>query len=232
MVLNRDLIRVESSCGACFGFSAPPSVQIVSLTTTIHHPQEDFTMMQLLLFLTLLVVSNAFMTSGVASRGMPALLARAKAVSSAPTPAEPVKPVAKAVKTPKAKKEPVENTEKKVVRASVVVSLFLSIISHHDLIHTFYQLVGKTEILSSLHESTGVSKKDIGVVFTGLLDLIRGKVLEEGAEVRLKDFGTFKRRSSAARVGRNPRTGEDIDIPARVSLVFSPSSKVKVAQEE
>ena len=54
------------------------------------------------------------------------------------------------------------------------------------------------------------------------------QVLVKGNEIRLREFGTFKQKKSAARLGRNPRTGEDLQILGSTSVGFSISSALKV----
>lgn len=61
------------------------------------------------------------------------------------------------------------------------------------------------------------------------LTLIERETATDGASLVLKGFGTFKRKQSAAKVGRNPQTGGTVQIPAKSKLGFSPSpSQVRV----
>ena len=53
-------------------------------------------------------------------------------------------------------------------------------------------------------------------------------MLVNGNEIRLREFGTFKQKKSAARLGRNPRTGADLQILGSTSVTFSVSSVLKV----
>ena len=53
--------------------------------------------------------------------------------------------------------------------------------------------------------------------------------LEKGDEVRIHGFGAFKTAQRAARVGRNPRTGESVRVPARRVVRFSPSTTLSSA---
>ena len=55
------------------------------------------------------------------------------------------------------------------------------------------------------------------------------EALSQGLNVQLIGFGTFKAVTRAARKGRNPQTGEAIDIPAKVVPVFRPGTKMKEA---
>ena len=72
-----------------------------------------------------------------------------------------------------------------------------------------------------------MSKKDIGEVLAALTDVVKSEVLDSGKEIRLRDFGTFKQKVSKPRVGRNPRTGEELQISGSKSVAFSASSTMK-----
>ncbi|MGL5816466.1 MAG: HU family DNA-binding protein [Phycicoccus sp.] len=54
-----------------------------------------------------------------------------------------------------------------------------------------------------------------------------GELLGKGEEVRLAGFGTFEARSRAARTGRNPQTGEEIQIAASTTVGFKPAAQLK-----
>lgn len=87
--------------------------------------------------------------------------------------------------------------------------------------------MGKAELVEILKEKTGISKKDIDTVITAFTSSIREEVLDGGKEVRLRDFGTFKQKVSLPRTGRNPRTGEELQISGGKSVSFSVSSSLK-----
>ncbi|MDP9382816.1 MAG: HU family DNA-binding protein, partial [Chloroflexota bacterium] len=73
-----------------------------------------------------------------------------------------------------------------------------------------------------MHEvvaSTGVSKSDVSKVVDRMLQVVRAN-LDSGESVTLRGFGTFKVTETAARKGRNPATGEAIDIPAGRRIGF------------
>lgn len=80
----------------------------------------------------------------------------------------------------------------------------------------------KTELVDAVAESTKVSKADVGRVLDAATEEI-ARAVEGGETVALRGFGTFRLAERAARKGRNPRTGEDIDIPASRSLAFKAS---------
>ena len=81
---------------------------------------------------------------------------------------------------------------------------------------------GKTEIVSKVADNTGLKKADVQRVVDEALNEIR-TALNNNEAVTLRGFGNFKVTQREARKGRNPRTGEEIDIPAgqRVSFKMS-----------
>ncbi len=86
----------------------------------------------------------------------------------------------------------------------------------------------KAELVSSVAERSGLSKKDAGTALEAVLDSI-AEALAGGDKVQLVGFGTFEVRQRAARTGRNPQTGEDITIAARSVPVFKPGKALKDA---
>lgn len=88
--------------------------------------------------------------------------------------------------------------------------------------------MNKTELVNAVVESTQLSKKDaskaVDTVFTAIAD-----ALKEGGKVQLIGFGNFEVRERAARKGRNPQTGQEIDIPASKVPAFKPGKALKDA---
>ena len=70
----------------------------------------------------------------------------------------------------------------------------------------------KNEIIAVVAEKAGVSKKDASKVVDALFGTITEE-LSNGSPVRFTGFGTFETRVRAARQGKNPRTGEILEIP-------------------
>lgn len=66
------------------------------------------------------------------------------------------------------------------------------------------------------------------MVIEAFFNVVEEKVLEDGNQIQVRSFGTFKQKKSVERVGRNPKTGEEINIPAQISLSFAPSSTMKI----
>ncbi|NLB19827.1 MAG: HU family DNA-binding protein, partial [Clostridium sp.] len=73
---------------------------------------------------------------------------------------------------------------------------------------------------------TNSTKKDSEVFLKAFLDTVVG-TLEKGEKVQLVGFGTFEVRDRKERVGRNPRTKEEIQIPASKVPVFKPGKEFK-----
>jgi DNA-binding protein HU-beta len=86
--------------------------------------------------------------------------------------------------------------------------------------------VGKTEITNAVAEATELSKKDAGKAVDAVLDAITA-ALNSGDKVQLIGFGNFEVRERAARKGRNPQTGEEIEISATRVPAFKPGKQLK-----
>jgi DNA-binding protein HU-beta len=86
--------------------------------------------------------------------------------------------------------------------------------------------MNKTELIAAAAESTGLTKKDTERVINAAIDAITA-ALQEGNKVQLSGFGIFEVKNREARVGRNPRTKEAIEIPASRTPVFKPSKALK-----
>ncbi len=90
--------------------------------------------------------------------------------------------------------------------------------------------MNKTELIDKLADTTSLSKADAGRAVDALFDSDRGIIarqLRTGAKVQITGFGTFETRRRGARTGRNPRTGERIQIPASVSPAFRAGKGLK-----
>lgn len=73
--------------------------------------------------------------------------------------------------------------------------------------------MNKAELITAVAEKTGLSKKDSEKAVNAALEAITTS-LEAGEKVQLVGFGVFDVKSRAARIGRNPKTKEEIEIPA------------------
>lgn len=80
----------------------------------------------------------------------------------------------------------------------------------------------KADIVESLYNRLGVSKKDAADLVELVFDTIK-ETLEQGQKIKISGFGNFVVREKRSRVGRNPQTGQSIEISARRVLTFRPS---------
>ncbi|AZR72766.1 DNA-binding protein [Anoxybacter fermentans] len=92
----------------------------------------------------------------------------------------------------------------------------------------------KTELIEKVAEKTGLTKKDSGEAVTAVFDIIieylAGEAKKPEAErnkVQIIGFGSFEVKDREARKGRNPRTGKEIEIPARTVPVFKAGKSFK-----
>ncbi len=86
----------------------------------------------------------------------------------------------------------------------------------------------KADLITAISTDTGLSKKDSESALSSVLSAITDS-LKSGDEVRLVGFGTFKVSDRAARAGRNPRTGETIQIKASKVPTFKAGKELKEA---
>ncbi len=84
----------------------------------------------------------------------------------------------------------------------------------------------KLEMITTLARNNEVTQKKSAEIMDQMFDLIRGTLKEEG-RVTLRGFGTFARTVRAPRKGRNPRTGEIVELPEAVSVKFKASKELK-----
>ena len=88
--------------------------------------------------------------------------------------------------------------------------------------------MNKSELIDSIAASTGLTKADAGRALDATTDGI-AKALQQGQSVSLVGFGTFTVRHRAARQGRNPRTGQTIEIKASNNPAFKAGKALKDA---
>lgn len=88
--------------------------------------------------------------------------------------------------------------------------------------------MNKNDLISAVAESSGLSKNDASNAVEGVFDAIT-KALSGGDEVRLVGFGTFSVAKRKASTGRNPRTGEPMNIPASTQPKFKAGKGLKDA---
>ena len=88
--------------------------------------------------------------------------------------------------------------------------------------------MSKTDLVNYIAEETGLTKADASRAVEAFVGGVT-KGLKENGKVTLTGFATFSAKKKAAKTGRNPRTGEAVQIPARVAVSVKAGSKLKDA---
>lgn len=88
--------------------------------------------------------------------------------------------------------------------------------------------IGKKELVKSVSETTGLNKDEAAKAVDAVFGTIE-TALQEGSKVQLIGFGTFEVRERAARTGRNPQTGEEMEIGASKVPAFKAGKGLKDA---
>src|SRR5260370_8121716 len=86
----------------------------------------------------------------------------------------------------------------------------------------------KADVVENVCAKVGFSKKESAEIVEMVFDTIKD-TLEKGEKIKLSGFGNFIVREKKSRVGRNPHTGQEIEIIARRVLTFRPSQVLKNA---
>jgi DNA-binding protein HU-beta len=86
--------------------------------------------------------------------------------------------------------------------------------------------MNKPELIAAAAEKSGITKKDAERFFNAAIDTVVA-ALARGERVQLTGFGTFEVKEREARVGRNPRTKETVEIPATRTPAFKASKALK-----
>jgi nucleoid DNA-binding protein len=84
----------------------------------------------------------------------------------------------------------------------------------------------KADLVEKIAEETGVSKHHTALIVDGMLDAVC-RALSDGRHLEIRGFGTFKVRERRARRARNPRSGSEVQVPAKLVPVFKPSKELK-----
>ena len=91
-------------------------------------------------------------------------------------------------------------------------------------------MAGKTltrmDLGEAVFRNVGLSRNESATLVASVLQYV-SDALVEGEQVKISGFGTFSTRDKSARVGRNPKTGEEAPIPPRRVLTFRPSNLMK-----
>ena len=84
----------------------------------------------------------------------------------------------------------------------------------------------KADLVENVYLKTGFSKKESADIVEMIFDLLK-ETLENGEKVKIAGFGNFVVKEKATRRGRNPQTGDEIEISSRKILTFKPSQVLK-----
>jgi len=91
--------------------------------------------------------------------------------------------------------------------------------------------VNKSELIGAVAQKAGLTKKDTEKAINSFIEVVQ-EALAGGDTVAILGFGTFLARERSAREGRNPRTGEPIQIPAARVPVFRPGRGLRDAVKQ
>ena len=87
-------------------------------------------------------------------------------------------------------------------------------------------MAGKADLVDHVAHSVDLTKKDAGDAVDAVFECIE-QYLKDGERVQISGFGSFSVNERAARTGRNPATGESIQIPASKNAKFKPAKNLK-----
>lgn len=88
--------------------------------------------------------------------------------------------------------------------------------------------MNKADLIDCIAYDTGMTKREAEAAVVSILGVITN-TMRTGDDVTLQGFGTFSVKTRAARIGRNPQTGEAMEIPASQYVSFKPSKALKDA---
>jgi len=89
----------------------------------------------------------------------------------------------------------------------------------------------KANLADRIYEKVGLSKKEAAEIVEILFDSMKN-ILSEGESIKITGFGTFLVRKKGSRKGRNPKTGEELQITQRKVVTFKPSLQFKALVEK
>ncbi|MBN1614066.1 MAG: integration host factor subunit alpha [Deltaproteobacteria bacterium] len=89
----------------------------------------------------------------------------------------------------------------------------------------------KIDIIQNVYEKLGFSKKDSARLVDSVFDIMKD-CLARGEKIKISGFGNFVVKEKKARRGRNPQTGQEIEISARKVLTFKSSQVLRKALSE
>lgn len=93
------------------------------------------------------------------------------------------------------------------------------------------ETVTRSKLVDTIYKEVGVTRSDATLIFDTLLETI-ADLLKKNGEVKFNRFGSFICKKKAQRVGRNPKTGEEVTIPEHYAVSFKPAQALKTAVED
>ena len=88
------------------------------------------------------------------------------------------------------------------------------------------QTVTRSQLSEAVYQEVGLSRNESAALVESVLSKV-SEALAQGQQVKISSFGTFSVRSKVQRIGRNPKTGDEVPILPRKVLVFRPSQVLK-----
>lgn len=89
--------------------------------------------------------------------------------------------------------------------------------------------MSKDVLVNYVSEAMEITKKDAGLAVDTVLDAIMNSIVKAESDFSIYGFGKFTKKFKEAHEGRNPRTGETIQVPAKTVVRFSPMKALKEA---
>ncbi len=84
----------------------------------------------------------------------------------------------------------------------------------------------KADLVAEVADATGLLKKEADAVVNAVLETM-AEGLRSGSQIEIRRFGSFRLRDRPARIGRNPRTGAPVQVPAKRVCYFKPGKTLK-----
>ncbi len=92
------------------------------------------------------------------------------------------------------------------------------------------ETITRSHLIEAIYKETGTTRSESTLIFDILLEAI-GNLLKKNAEVKVNRFGSFVSKEKAQRVGRNPKTGQEVIIPKHNAVSFKPAQALKTVIE-
>ena len=92
------------------------------------------------------------------------------------------------------------------------------------------ETITRSDLIDAIYKETGTTRSEATLIFDILLESV-GTLLKETNLVKINRFGSFLNKEKAERTGRNPKTGQEVIIPAHNSVSFKPAQALKSAVE-